>query len=97
MRGYVRYGKANLQIIFEDGAFKIGGGLIYYRRREEMEVIGNIYENPELLKAMNHKQLSGRGGNSRARNLSKKHRREIASLGGNAPSRTLSDTEKVEN
>jgi hypothetical protein len=87
----VRYGKADLQIIFEDGAFKIGGGLIYYRRPEEMKVIGNIYENPELLKAMNHKQLSSRGVKSKEappRDCEPRRQR---------PSRTLSDTAKVEN
>ena len=44
------------EIEFEDGAFKIAhSGTVYewicfYKRRgEEVEIVGNIYENPELL------------------------------------------------
>lgn len=36
---------------FEDGAFTIRKNLLYYQREPMgLEVIGNIYENPELLK-----------------------------------------------
>jgi len=45
---------------------------------------------------MNHKEFSSRGGKARAKNLSKKRKREIARAGGLAKA-ALSDKVKVEN
>ncbi len=55
----VRFGKIKSEIIFEEGAFKIKtaadwntqrGVFCYQEIPKEVEIIGNIYSNPELFK-----------------------------------------------
>lgn len=57
--------KFRAEVIFEDGAFTVRKNLLYFQRKPmDLEVIGNIYENPELLEAK---------WNLKTRNLAVKH------------------------
>lgn len=46
--------KTVAKVVFEEAMFKMkdnnGWGVMILQREDDMEVIGNIYENPELLK-----------------------------------------------